>query len=59
MFNKKNKKSRTKKIDTCFDEYEKRGDVLEGYEDLNSSKSSDDNDELINQIYQDHSDSGR
>ena len=45
---KKSKKSRMKK-DTIFDEFDKRGDVLEGYEDLNSASSSDDN--VLSQIY--------
>ena len=37
------------KIQTVFDEYEQRGGVLEGYEDLNSDGSSD-NDRVLSQM---------
>lgn len=49
---KKSKKSRKNKTTSVFDEYENRGDVLEGYEDLNSGSSDDDS--VLSQINQKH-----
>ena len=37
----------TRKNKSVFDEYEQRGDVLEGYEDLNSSRTDDSNDPVL------------
>lgn len=39
-----------KKNKSVFDEYEQRGGVLEGYEDLNSSRSKDDEDQILSQM---------
>ena len=41
------------KMQTVFDEYEQRGGVLEGYEDLNSDQSSDD-DHVLSQMKENH-----
>ena len=43
------KKYKKVKIPTVFDEYEQRGGILEGYEDLNSDGSSDD-DHVLSQM---------
>ena len=43
------RKAKKVKIPTVFDEYEQRGGVLEGYEDLNSDGSGDD-DRVISQM---------
>ena len=52
LLKKKSKKTRKNKTTSVFDEYENRGDVLEGYEDLNSGSSEDDS--VLSQIYQKH-----
>ena len=40
----------TKKNKSVFDEYEQRGGVLEGYEDLNSSRSNYEEDHVLSQM---------
>ncbi len=49
------RKIKKKKNLSAFDEYEQRGGVLEGYEDLNSE--SDDNDRVLSQMVEEQSDS--
>ena len=44
-----------KKNLSVFDEYEQRGGVLEGYEDLNSDKSSEDDHVLSQMVADQHS----
>ena len=39
-----------KKNKSVFDEYEQRGGVLEGYEDLNAASSEEEEDQILSQI---------
>ena len=47
------RKREKKKTLTVFDEYERRGDVLEDYEDLNSERTNS-NDHVLSQMVADH-----
>lgn len=45
-----------KKNKSVFDEYEQRGGVLEGYEDLNACSDEEEEDQILSQIRGDQSD---